>query len=251
MPNVIITTVRFALAVVAVAITSIGSATAADPSGYLPGGRTHRLLRGDFPPGTLGQARLTGRGPVAGYLQPVAISGPEGTQFALPLGAGFAPASPRMAAGMLIGAVYRFQISAIPGSPGAELFPTIEIIDRTYPPPGLAIRFPIEVVLDQEDFDAALSGQLVTRVIYLEDPQTATPLVQTPETNRPLEIDEFEDPLEVADRLGRPVAIVRIGSVAPPSSPALLPQFYFGYPVWAPIVYPETVNAQSEPAIQP
>ena len=92
---------------------------------------------------------------------------------------------------------------------------------------------------------------MVTRVIYLEDPETATPLVQTPLTNRPLDIAEYQDALEVADSLGRPVAIVRIGSVAPPSSAALLPEFFFGYPVWAPIVQPEPITAQSEPVTQP
>jgi hypothetical protein len=162
-----------------------------------------------------------------------------------------APSDPRLTAGLLIGGVYRFQITHIPGAEGAELFPTIEVIDRTYPPPGLATRYPIEVMLDEEDFKAALSGQLVTRVIYLEDPETATPMVQTPETNRPLELADNQDALEVADQLGRPVAIVRIGSVAPPSAQALLPEFFFGYPAWAPIVHPQPSNATHEPATQP
>ncbi len=100
-------------------------------------------------------------------------------------------------------------------------------------------------MLDQDDVDAAMDGKLVTRVVYLEDPQTATPLVQTTETNRPLEIAEDQDALEVADRLGRPVAIIRIGSLAPPSSPALLPEFFFGYPIWAPIVYAEPLSSMN------
>ena len=158
-----------------------------------------------------------------------------------------------MQAGLLIGGVYRFQITSIPGAEGAELYPTVEVSDRTYPPPGLAMRYPIQVNLDQDDLDAALDGRLVTRVIYLEDPQTATPLVQTAETNRPMEISEHQDALEVADRLGRPVAIVRIGSVSPPRAAELLPQFFFGYPTWAPIEQPQQPQQpqQPEPTAEP
>ena len=96
------------------------------------------MLTADFPPGAVGQARLSGRGPVAGYFQPVSISGPQGTRFALPLGNAIPASSESLTAGLLVGGVYRFQISGIPGAEGAELFPTIEVIDRTYPPPGLA-----------------------------------------------------------------------------------------------------------------
>lgn len=251
MPMAILTTAGRVFGVVAMTACLSLSAFAADPAAYLPGGNYHRLLNGDFPPGAIGQARLAGRGPVAGYFQPVSIRGPQGTHFALPAGGSLANSSETLHAGLLVGAVYRFQISQIPGSEGAELFPTIEVIDRTYPPPGMATRFPIEILLDQDDFRAALGGQMVTRVIYLEDPQTATPLVQTPQTNRPLEISDYQDALEVADHLGRPVAIVRIGSVAPPSSPALLPGFFFGYPVWAPFVQAEPTSAEREPVAQP
>jgi len=251
MPTANITAARFVVRIVAMAACLTLTVSAADPASYLPGGNYHRILSSDFPPGVVGQARLAGRGPVAGYFQPVAISGPKGSRFALPNGGSLANTSETLTAGLLVGGVYRFQISHIPGAEGAELFPTIEVIDRTYPPPGLATRFPIQILLDEEDFSAALSGQLVTRVIYLEDPETATPMVQTPETNRPLEIAEYQDALEVADHLGRPVAIVRIGSVAPPSSPALMPEFFFGYPLWAPIDQPEPITAQSEPVTQP
>jgi len=230
------------------------TAGAADPSQYLGQQSRHRILSSDAPPGYLGGARLNGRGPVAGYFQPVAFSGPKGTQFALVQGGAFAASSELFQAGLMIGGVYRFRITHMPEFEGAELYPTIEVIDRTYPPPGLATRYPIRVDLDHEDFRAALDGQLVTRVIYLEDPQTATPIVQDKDTTRAIDIRENQDALEVADRYGRPVAIVRIGSMAPPRSPELMPQFLFGSPVWAPIFHPEVAaqpeNYPTETAIQ-
>ena len=117
----------------------------------------------------------------------------------------------------------------------SELYPTVEIIDRTYPPEGLATSYPIPINLDQEDLEAAMQGRLVTRVVYLEDPQTALPLAQKSTDTTVMDVSESEDALHVADRFGRPVAIVRIGSVAPPRAETLKPQFYFGYPSWAPI----------------
>lgn len=230
------------------ALTSLwmltGDLVAAEPVDYLGRSQPHRLLSSDMPPGALGQARLAGRGPIAGYYQPVALKGPEGLRFAFAENGTFSQPTESLHAGLLIGGVYRFQLTYIPGAPGAELYPTIEVIDRTYPPPGLATRYPIVIDLDQQDLEAAMAGQLVTRVIYLEDPQTATPLVQTPTTMPPIDIPEYQDALEVADQYGRPVAIVRIGSVSPPQSPQLKPQFFFGYPTWAPIDQPEPTQAQ-------
>ena len=197
-----------------------------------------------MPPGYLGGARLQGRGPgpVMGYFQPIAFHGPEGTQFALANSNAFFDSEESLQAGLMIGSVYRFKITNMPGREGAELYPTVEVIDRTYPPPGLATKYPIEIYLDDEDLRAALDGQMVTRVIYLEDPQSATPLQQTHASERPIEASHYQDALEVADRFGRPVAIVRMGSVAPPRSPALLPGFFFGSPAWAPIVQPQQFN---------
>ena len=222
------------------------SVMAAGPDDYLGNQGHHPLFTGDAPPGVLGTARAMGRGPIQGYFQPVAFSGPEGTKFALPQNGVFAAAETRLMSGLLIGSVYRFQIIGIRGAEGAELYPTVELLDRTYPPAGLATRFPIPINLDEQDLEAALEGQMVTRVIYLEDPQTAVPLSETPTTSRAIEISQFQDPLEVADRFGRPVAIVRIGSLLPPATPELMPQFYFGYPAWAPIYQPEPAYASGQ-----
>ncbi len=233
------------LAAVAWLMVAPPAIIAAEPSDYLASGQRHRLFSGDMPPGAVGQARLLGRGPIAGYYQPVAFSGPPGVEFTLPQSGIFSDAKESLQAGMLIGAIYRFRITAIPRAPGAELYPTVEVIDRTYPPPGMATRYPIPINLDQEDLEAALDGRMVTRVILLEDPQTAIALPQTPTTSTAIEIGEDQDALQVADRFGRPVAIVRIGSVTPPRAPELMPQFFFGYPSWAPIT-----QSLSQPAME-
>lgn len=229
--------------------TMIGTASAQQsPAAYLPNyggaGNGHRILSADLPPGYVGAARNAGRTLCPGYFQPVQFVGPEGAKFSLAQSGVFLDPAEDLQAGMLVGGVYRFQITNIPGNEGAELFPTIELIDRTYPPPHLATRHPIRIQIDTTDMIAALDGQMVTRVVYLEDPETATPMTQTRLTDRPIDIAEYQDALEVADRFGRPLAIIRIGSVAPPRLPELMHQFFFGYPVWAPIYAAESLASQ-------
>ncbi len=225
--------------------------TAADPTDYLGQTGRHRILSSDMPPGFVGQARLSGRGPVAGYFQPVAFSGPKGVGFSMPQGNEFFTEPVEFfQAGLLIGGVYRFRISGIPGFEGAELYPTVELIDRIYPPPGLETRYPVVINLDDDDLISAMNGRMVTRVVYLEDPTTAIALAESPRTSRVMELSEHQDALEVADRMGRPVAIVRIGTVAPPNSPALMPHFFFGYPAWAPIYQPENFEQVDPTAVK-
>lgn len=203
-----------------------------------PGGSAssiHRVYTADSPPGVVGAARAQRAGAIAGYFQPVVFRGPGSTSFALAIDGAFqppnAPDEP-LHAGLLVGGVYRFRITSIPGFEGEELFPTLELIDRTYPPHHLAVRHPIPIELDLDDMRDALAGQLVTRVIYLEDRSSALPIQKTPEMPMTLDIPAYQDPLAVADTLGRPVAILRIGSVLPPTHDSLMPQFFFGFPAW-------------------
>jgi hypothetical protein len=118
--------------------------------------------------------------------------------------------------GLQIGLVYRLQVADIPNGEGLELYPTIELIDRTYPPPGLALRYPIPIELTQDELDLAARGAFVTRVIYIEEPSQALPISRKANDEQPwFEAPAGEDPLVTADRQGRPVAILRIGGRVP------------------------------------
>lgn len=215
-------------------------ASAAEPPDYLSTADRHELFTGDMPAGMIASARqrLTPN-PQPPYFQPVQFHGPQGAEFSLAQYGMFAESDRKLMAGLLVGQVYRFRISNIPGFEGAELYPSVEMVDRTYPPPGLATSYPIPINLDQEDLYAAMEGRLVTRVIFLEDPQTAVPLPQGPDGPAAIDVPEYLDPLRIADLRGRTVAILRIGSMAPPQAEVLKPTFFFGHPAWAPIFQPE------------
>ena len=121
--------------------------------------------------------------------------------------------------GLLIGAVYRLRVTHIRLAEGLEVYPTIEVVDRLYAPPGQERRFAIPVDLTDEDLRLALDGKFVTRVIYLEDPRTALPVRVPASGQNWFDIVPGQDPLAVADGLGRPVAILRLGGRVPDQGP--------------------------------
>ncbi len=179
-------------------------------------GPWHYQSKADMPPGAIGLRQLERGGPLPGYFQPVEVSAPAGTLLSIVTDGDFsAPQREKLLAGMLIGQVYRLKVSNIPGREGLEIFPTIEVIDRLYPPPGQAPRFPIPVVLTEEEIKMATDGRYVLRVIYLETPHTALPVRDEPGQQRYHEIAAGADAMETADRLGRPMAILRMGSRVP------------------------------------
>ena len=195
----------------------------------------HYRHSGEMPPGAIGRAQLQRGGPLPGYFQPVAITAPQGTRVSLAAGGTFdsLEQAPRKA-GMLIGQVYRLRVSNIPLRPGDEVFPTIEVIDRIYPPLGREAEFPIPIQLTTEDLTLAAGGKFVTRVIYVEDPKRALPIRELGGEQTWFEVNEGADPLRTADELGRPVAILRIGARVPDGG---VPndRFLFGSPPWLPV----------------
>ena len=178
----------------------------------------HWLHAGAMPPGAIGSQRLLRGGPLSGYFQPVEIRAPQGTRIDHVVEGQFAENEPgnRLIA-LMIGSVYRFRVAHIPNYDGVEVYPTIELIDRLYPPCGKELKFPVPVELTDEELGMAARGMLVTRVIYVEDPMTALPVAQRRDEQSWYEAAPTADPLVEADALGRPIAILRIGGRYPQS----------------------------------
>ena len=170
--------------------------------------------------------------PVQGYFQPVKIHGPQGTKTAFAANGKFVDRREMPhCVGLLLSADYRLRMTDIPLQPGKEVFPSIKIIGRTFPPQGLELEFPIQIEITQEDLDLAIDGKFVTRVIYLEDPQNAMPISSKPEEPLSVDVSGGADPLNVAQTLGRPIAIVRLGGRVPDLN-YVDPAFFHGCPPW-------------------
>ena len=203
----------------------------------------HPLYPAGLPTGYVGQGTLLQPLPMEGYYQPVKVILPEGTAVAFAISDSFVvPQEAPIQAGLLVGRVYRFQITQIPYYSGAELYPTLEIINRLYPPPGKENEFPVEVEITQEDLELALSGQLVTRIIYLEDPLNALATPGEEKASLTMTVEPSDNPLTEAQHKGRPMAIFRMGNrqfVFGESDTT----FFFGSPPW--------LGLPSEPTAQP
>jgi hypothetical protein len=193
--------------------------------------RVHYLHQGVMPPGAIGSRQLQRGGPLPGYFQPVEIKAPAGALVSLAVAGQFdEPQKVPLRVGLLIGQVYRLRVISIRLREGLEVFPTIEVIDRLYPPPRGQRRFAIPVELSQEDLELALQGKFVTRVVYLEDPSRALPVQENAQVQNWFEAGPGRDPLAMADQLGRPVAILRLGGRLPEEADGPEMDFLFGCP---------------------
>ena len=200
-------------------------------------GRTGRYYPLDHrkPLGEVGRWNVVVRPSVANYVQPVQVQLPTTGEVSFYRGGaegGVTLAAPAQA-GMQVGHVYRVKISNLPDYPGVELYPTIELLGRLHPPVELKDKYPVPIEITTEEIETVIKDQMVTKVIYLEQPQLATP---TRQVNGKQHVESLETEinlLEAADQRGRPIAILRIGGRLPdPSSPE--DEFYTSSPIELP-----------------
>ncbi len=210
----------------------------------------HSRYRSDLPPGEVGAQQLRRGGPLQGYVQPVEIRVPEGAAVSLACEGDFAWTATKLRAGLLVGQVYRLEVRDIPRHDQAAVYPSLELINRLYPPRGLKYRFPIPVEITQEDLERAMAGEMVVRVIYLENPERADPRGEDPGEQRFQDALPGEDPLQLADELGRPMAILRMGSRVPPRG-TCDSTFLFGCPPAIPLEQAECLSGEEPIAACP
>ena len=99
-----------------------------------------------------------------------------------------------------------------------------------------------------EELELAIGGKFVTRVIYLEPPDNAFPNQKFSDQQKYFDVRAGEDPLEIANRLGRPMAILRIGGRLPePEGPS--ESFLFYSPPLFPYQRLSSVGAPALPTV--
>ncbi|MFN9718339.1 MAG: hypothetical protein ACK58L_06585 [Planctomycetota bacterium] len=190
-------------------------------------GMYHEPLNEKLPPGFTADTLARIRRYDMTWLQPVRVELPSSGQVSVysgtvdPLATIDAPAQFSVNAGH----IYRLRVSGMPEFPDAEVYPSIEILDHLHPPVGQAANYPIPIVFSAADLKEALDGRMVTRVIYLEDPQFASQLDrlrdEVPQTVAPT-----DNALQEAGKLGRPLVIIRIGGRVPTGYD--MPASFFG-----------------------
>ena len=110
------------------------------------------------------------------------------------------------------GGIYRLKLTNIPGSPGVELYPTLEVGPATPRTEAFLAHNAVPVQFTEEDFAQVRSGNFVTKVIYLPDPNFQELALANVETLVSTRLDPGVDPVVEADRRGSIMAIIRLGN---------------------------------------
>ena len=154
--------------------------------------------------------------PTARRVSQVAFVGPEGMTIAWDVGApGQFDSEPLICPGRYNfpqGAIYRMKLTNVPGRPGVELYPTLEVGPAVPRTEAFLSHNAIPVQFVPEDFDQVLTGNFVTKVIYLPDPEYQELALAGVETLVSTRLDPGVDPIVEADRRGAILAVVRLGN---------------------------------------
>jgi hypothetical protein len=110
------------------------------------------------------------------------------------------------------GAIYRIKLMNIPGRAGVELYPTLEVGPSLPRTDAYLAHNAIPIQWTEEDFDQVLSGNFVTKVIYLPDADYQELALAGVETLVSTRLDPGVDPIVEADRRGAILAIARLGN---------------------------------------
>ncbi|MEM1305044.1 MAG: hypothetical protein AAGG46_09110, partial [Planctomycetota bacterium] len=106
------------------------------------------------------------------------------------------------------GAIYRLKLFNIPGREAVALYPTLEVAPVTPRTDAYLAHAPIPIQFTEEDFDQVLSGNFVTKVVYLPDPEFQELALAGVETLVSTRLDPGCDPVAEADKRGSILAIV-------------------------------------------
>ena len=110
------------------------------------------------------------------------------------------------------GAIFRLKLSNIPGRAGVELYPTLEVGPVTPRTEAFLAHNAVPVQFTEEDFDQVLSGNFVTKVIYLPNPAFQELALAGVETLVSTRLEPGTDPIVEATRRGSILAVVRLGN---------------------------------------
>jgi hypothetical protein len=109
--------------------------------------------------------------------------------------------------------IYRIKLSDIPGRPGVELYPTIEVVPANPKTDAFLAHNYIPVDFTEEDFDQISAGNYITKVIYLPDVTTQSQAATGIEELVSTRLEPGVDPIAEAHRRGHILCVVRVGGI--------------------------------------
>jgi hypothetical protein len=120
-------------------------------------------------------------------------------------------------------AIYRLKLSDIPGRPGMELYPTLEVVPVNVKTATFLAHSAVPVAFTEEDFEQVAAGNYVVKVIYLPDPAHQDLAVLGADEVVSSRLEPGVDPIAEACKRGSILLVVRIGNIdlEAPNTPAM------------------------------
>ncbi|MEC9094090.1 MAG: hypothetical protein VX438_15380, partial [Planctomycetota bacterium] len=110
------------------------------------------------------------------------------------------------------GGVYRLKITNIEGFEGKTLYPSLEVGPITPRTSAFVAHSAIPIQFTNEDFTQVTTGNFVTKVIYIPDPEFQELAIAGIDTLVSTRLDPGVDPIVEADRRGSILGIIRMGN---------------------------------------
>jgi hypothetical protein len=101
------------------------------------------------------------------------------------------------------GAIYRLKLTALPGQPGVELFPTLEVVPANARSREFLAHNAVPIGLTEDEIAQAVKGNLIVKVVYL------------PDGGEPA-IAAGTDAIRAAQARGSILAVLRVGNIIEP-----------------------------------
>lgn len=126
---------------------------------------------------------------------------PTATTLAEPKGVGLRP-----------GYLYRAEIRQTIEGKEVKLYPTIEVRGTLQPPKFMDVsKYPVPLVISDDDIGLALRGRLVTKHVILESPDKADPIQTAPDQLLEYSFPSDKEALKEAREKGRLLLVIRMG----------------------------------------
>jgi len=110
------------------------------------------------------------------------------------------------------GNIYRLKLSNIPGHPGKELYPTLEIAPTAARTQAFLAHSSVPVEFNDNDFDQVFTGNFVTKVVYLPNPEFQGIAMSGVGTLVNTQLQPGVDPIVEASKRGSILAVIRMGN---------------------------------------
>jgi hypothetical protein len=110
------------------------------------------------------------------------------------------------------GHIYRLKLTNIPNQPGRELYPTLEIAPTSARTQAFLAHSSIPIEFTDNDFDQVFSGNYITKVVYLPNPDFQGIAMSGVGTLVNTQLQPGVDPIIEASKRGSILAVIRMGN---------------------------------------